>query len=331
MPSDTESVHSRASNASTVSAASSNQALDLNRFIQEHKEEKEEKEKESIHEEPVHQELIHQEPVHHHDDLRCNLLESKSPKKVDMSTVGGSQEPIQEDPVKPMDGGGKEIKRERENRRMEKRERLKEGKEGKEKKVSKRSKGKHQEEIPIQSQSQSTEVEGHEESTFLGSRRDPEGRRESSATPEKEQMIDELREHMETTNLTETAMTKVHSLFRLGAFEEMLDQYPSYIKTGIVSAIIFIVAIVIITLFELTTYALSTKKVIKVKMVSDKGYLYDDENQMYLLYNPRFFSPLAILGYSNINDKTTSTLIEDQLYEITVFSNSIKRIVIVEE
>ena len=313
MPRDTESVHSK---ASEVSAASSNQSLDLNLFIQTHQEERE---KEPVDEKPIHdhQEPVHEEPVHQEPIY-------------DMSTVGGGQEPVQEDPVKLMSGEGKEIKKERENRRTEKRERLKEGKEGKEKKISKRSKGKHHEEVLIQS----SEVEGQDDSLqlaapFQGAKRVVA--EEQSEVPEKEQMIDELREHIETTNLTETAMEKVHSIFRLNAFEEMLDQYPSYIKTGIVSALIFIVAIVIITLFELTTYALSTKKIIKVKMVSDKGYLYDDENQMYLLYNPRFFSPLAILGYSNINDRTIQNLMEDQLYEITVFSNSIKRIVIVEE
>jgi hypothetical protein len=211
-------------------------------------------------------------------------------------------EPVQEPANEPKPMKREKLKEEkREKLKEEKREKLKEGKRKKEKRV--------------------------EEPTI------PEPEPESKEPePETKEILDELREHMEATpSITDSTIGKVHSYFRLDKFDQMLDQYPSYIKTGILSTIIFVIAIILITLFELATYALSKKKVIKVKMISDKGYLYDDENQMYLLYNPRIFSPLAILGYSNINDRTINQLKEDQLYEITVFSNSIKRIVVVEE
>lgn len=216
---------------------------------------------------------------------------------------------IPEEALKEMVGGGS--RRERENKRSEKREKLKSSEK---KEITKQPrKSKRSKEISEWQEPQEESKEAPQEE------------------PQRE-IIDELRDHMESTpSLTETAISKAHRYFNLDKFDEMMDQYPSYIKTGLFSTIIFVIAIILITLFELATFALAKKKVIRVKMVSDKGYLYDDENQMYLLYNPRFFSPLAILGYSNINDKTSQTLMEDQLYEITVFSNSIKRIVIVEE
>lgn len=238
-------------------------------------------------------------------DLNEFIKQSQDPVEEREPSPEPVQEPVQEPEPEPIQmlemtgGGSKNMKREK--LKGSKREKLKEGKRKKEKRV--------------------------EEPTIP----EPEPESKESET-ETKIILDELREHMEATpSITDSTIGKVHSYFRLDKFDQMLDQYPSYIKTGIFSTVIFVIAIILITLFELATFALSKKKVIKVKMISDKGYLYDDENQMYLLYNPRIFSPLAILGYSNINDRTISQLKEDQLYEITVFSNSIKRIVVVEE
>jgi septum formation inhibitor MinC len=299
MQSDQESVHSqvsKSSKASKRSIVSSNRSLDLNQFIQENQVDEI---KEEIKEE-----------------IKGYL--SPGPTLIPEEDLSPGPTLIPEEALKEMVGGGS--RRERENKRSEKRERLKSEKKD-------QRKGKRSKDIPEWQEPQ--EPQEPQEDSNQSPQVDYEHEHES--TPQRE-IIDELRDHMESTpSLTETAISKAHSYFNLDKFDEMMDQYPSYIKTGVFSTIIFVIAIILITLFELATFALAKKKVIRVKMVSDKGYLYDDENQMYLLYNPRFFSPLAILGYSNVNDKTSQTLMEDQLYEITVFSNSIKRIVIVEE